>query len=49
VEHNNGVLAETCDVADNSLTSLPEGEVVAVTLITIDDDITLSSVSIGED
>jgi hypothetical protein len=36
-------------VADNSLTTLPEGEVVAVTLVTIDDDVALTSVGIGED
>jgi hypothetical protein len=49
VKHNNSVLAETCNVADDSLASLPESEVVAITLITIDDDVTLSSVGIGED
>jgi len=49
VKHNNSVLAEACNVADYFLTTLPESKVVAVTLITIDDDVTFSGVGIGKD
>lgn len=36
-------------MADNSLTTLPEGKVVAVSLVAIDDDVTLTGVSVGKD
>ena len=49
VEHNDGVLAEACDMADNFLATLPESKVVAVTLIAIDDDVAFSGVGIGKD
>jgi hypothetical protein len=48
VKHNNGVLAEICDMADDFLTTLPEGKVVAVTLVAIDDDVAFTSIGIGE-
>jgi 6-phosphofructokinase len=49
VKHDNSVLAEACDVADDSLTTLPKGKVVAVTLVTIDNDVALTRVGIGKD
>jgi len=49
VEHNDGVLAEACDMADNFLTTLPESKVVAVSLVAVDNDVTFSSVGIGKD
>ena len=49
VKYNNGVLAEACDVANNSLATLPEGEIVAVSLVAVDDDVAFTSVGIGKD
>ena len=49
MKNDNGVLAEACNVADNSLTTLPEGEVVAISLVAINNDVTFSSVGVGKD
>ena len=49
VEHNDSVLAEACNMADDFLTTLPQGKVVAVALIAVDDDVTFSGVGIGKD
>lgn len=49
MKYNNGVLAEACDVANNSLATLPEGEIVAVSLVAVDDDVAFTSVGIGKD
>jgi hypothetical protein len=49
MKHDDGVLAKACDVADNSLTTLPEGKVVAVTLVAVDDDVAFTGVGIGKD
>jgi hypothetical protein len=48
VKHDNSVLAESCNVANNSFATLPEGKVVAVTLVAINNDVALSSVGIGK-
>jgi len=49
VNDNNGVVAQRGDVLDQSLTTLPKSEIVAVTSVAINGDVTFTRIGVDED
>ena len=49
MDHNDGIVTEGRDVLDQSVAGSPGSEVVAITEVSVDSDVTLAGVSIDED
>ena len=49
VDDDDSVVAERGDVHDQVVAALPQGQVVAVALVAVDDDVSLPSVGVDED